>query len=524
MIVALDSTDEAANYIHIADAKENANYYCPCCKGLIKPRAYKKDVKYQVQPHYYHESGGCSEESFVHYICKTWLFEKGCKFIVSNIEYEVDSIETEKTLHTKFGDYRPDIIVNTESGKTFFFEIKYSNCKTELYAPKWDELGNDVVEVDTREFINNKHGCTIPEFKLIYSNGECFIKSYSRTDYEDTIAKRKLEWKRQDKLNYKIQWERLDWFWEELCKYKNNCSDIVKVSELFKNLDFKDMDFCIKIIKKMKCIKLFECLVPIINDAFLRIIQTYNIEPYISLSFNQISERIFYIEFEIYKVNNCKWINSYCLREKVAFYGYKLLEKVIRIISSNEFKNYSKEICPCYEDIGHLYYKHNLNDTMIHFYVNERSAVYWDYYYGIGCELFDDINNIEMSTYLKNRSIKTILTTNPKNRTLTKKVHFEHMKSCDIEYQCNLKTNLIKKRINNCKNGLWVCEEYDGMDALRIQFGSYHGDSFYLYDIPNKSKQQIFTELKGKMNHLVLNAYNSYSFGKCRLIEVSNDK
>lgn len=252
MIVALDSTDEAANYIHIADAKENANYYCPCCKGLIKPRAYKKDVKYQVQPHYYHESGGCSEESFVHYICKTWLFEKGCKFIVSNIEYEVDSIETEKTLHTKFGDYRPDIIVNTESGKTFFFEIKYSNCKTELYAPKWDELGNDVVEVDTREFINNKHGCTIPEFKLIYSNGECFIKSYSRTDYEEIIAKTKLQWKRQDKLNYKIKWERLDWFWTILQNYFCEKDTLSNLCDAFANIEFKDQKFILSKFKSGK--------------------------------------------------------------------------------------------------------------------------------------------------------------------------------------------------------------------------------------------------------------------------------
>ena len=39
LIVALDSPNEDANYIHIRDAKENTDYYCPCCKGLIKPRA-----------------------------------------------------------------------------------------------------------------------------------------------------------------------------------------------------------------------------------------------------------------------------------------------------------------------------------------------------------------------------------------------------------------------------------------------------------------------------------------------------
>ena len=92
-------------------------------------------------------------------------------------------------MHTSFGDYRPDIIVTTTVGKVFYFEIKTTNRKTELYAPKWDELGNDVVEVDTRYFINQKYKNDIPVFNLIYSDGECFIKSYSRNEYEDIILR-----------------------------------------------------------------------------------------------------------------------------------------------------------------------------------------------------------------------------------------------------------------------------------------------------------------------------------------------
>lgn len=256
LIVGLDSLDDSANYVHIADVKENVDYYCPCCKGLIKPRAYKKDINYQVQPHFYHETGGCSDETYIHYICKNWLFEKGCKFIINDITYKVDNIQVEKTLHTSFGNYRPDIIVTTTIGKVFYFEIRVNNKKTDLYAPKWDELGNDVVEVDTRYLINQKYKNDIPEFNLIYSDGECFIKSYSRTDYEETIARRKLEWKRQDKLNYKIQWERLDWFWISLRDYKeNNNGD--KVEEAFKFLDFSDQFEVCEIVKKMNCQSLY---------------------------------------------------------------------------------------------------------------------------------------------------------------------------------------------------------------------------------------------------------------------------
>lgn len=295
LIVGLDSLDNSANYIHIADVKENTNYYCPCCKGLIKPRAYKKDIDYQVQPHFYHETGGCSDESYIHYICKNWLFDKGCKFIVNSITYEVTDIQVEKTLHTSFGDYRPDIIVTTTIGKVFYFEIKTTNKKTELYAPKWDELGNDVVEVDTRYFINQKYQNDIPEFNLIYSDGVCFIKSYSRTDYEETIAKRKLEWKRQDKLNYKIQWERLDWFWIEMQKYIVGENTSENILESFNKLDYSDKLWSYYTIKRKSCVDLKELLKNNINQHFFDMLNSLKDEK-ISVVLKQVSPKIYEVQ------------------------------------------------------------------------------------------------------------------------------------------------------------------------------------------------------------------------------------
>ncbi len=314
LIVGLDSLDESANYIHIADVEENANYYCPCCKGLIKPRAYRKDIDYQVQPHFYHETGGCSDETYVHYICKNWLFEKGCKFIVNSVEYEVDHIEIEKTLHTSFGDYRPDIIVTTTIGKIFYFEIKVSNKKTELYAPKWDELGNDVIEVDTRYFISQRYKNDVPEFNLIYSDGECFIKSYSKTDYEETIAKRKLEWKRQDKLNYKIQWERLDWFWIEMHKYIGGENTDEDVLEYFDRLDYSDKLWCYYTIKRKSCVNLKENFKSNINQHFLNMLDSFKDEK-ISVVLKQVSPKIYevkcrtefsYMNYTLFEEENIK--------------------------------------------------------------------------------------------------------------------------------------------------------------------------------------------------------------------------
>mgnify|MGYP001771172256 CR=1 FL=1 len=157
-------------------------------------------------------------------------------------------------MHTSFGDYRPDIIVRTTSGKLFYFEIRVTNRKTELYAPKWDELGNDVVEVDTRYFINQKYNDSIPTFDLIYSEGKCYIKSYTRKDYDHLIGTRKVEWKRQSKLDCKIQWERLDWFWNALSEYKKDESKKDNVIESFGVMDIADRIWCYQNIKGKSCV------------------------------------------------------------------------------------------------------------------------------------------------------------------------------------------------------------------------------------------------------------------------------
>lgn len=297
LIIGLDSLNDDANYVHIDDVRDGIDYYCPCCKGVIKPRANKKDIDYQVQPHFYHESGGCNDETFTHYICKTWLFEKGCKFIVGGTEYEVADTEIEKTLHTSFGDYRPDIIVTTSIGKQFYFEVKTTNKKTEHYIPKWDELGNDVVEVDTRYFINQKYKNMVPEFELIYSNGECFIKSYSNKDYDETIYCRKREWKRQDKINYKIQWERLDWFWTILQEYLHKKKGKDDVLEVFDNLDYEDKIWCFNAIKNKTCIQLKDSFRDNINLHFYQMIDKFREEyPNINISLDHVSPLMYEIK------------------------------------------------------------------------------------------------------------------------------------------------------------------------------------------------------------------------------------
>lgn len=445
LIVALDSLNDDANYVHIKDVREDVTYYCPCCKGIVKPRAYKKDQEYQVQAHFYHETGGCNEETYVHYICKNWLFEKGCKFIVTGVEYEVDNTKTEETLHTSFGDYRPDIIVTTTIGKVFYFEIRTTNKKTELYAPKWDELGNDVVEVDTRYFINQKHKNDIPEFELIYSNGECFIKSYSRNDYEETIAKRKLEWKRQDKLNYKMQWEKLDWFWCELQKYKNmKCSEQDVISS-YSELSFEDMVFCWKVIHNHKLRNIYKECLCICNAKFeqellnenivFRQIKTYVYEysiksnRYFSGSCTYITYRRKIKDVELYN----KIINDLYLDKRKLIQG-KLLELNMDVL------NDIKEIC-VRSDLYHIEFKSDKH-----------------YEHGVRVN-YDDSLSDDIAKYYQQRKLKRY----KEYKQHKKKIllsSYEVDKSKQVTYKRKKYThdiNDICSIINNCKNMQWYC-------------------------------------------------------------------
>lgn len=391
LIIGLDSLNDDANWVHIDDVRENQKYYCPCCKGEIKPRANNKNEEYKVQQHFFHVSGGCKEETFIHFICKNWLLEIGSKFIVNGIEYEVESFDTEKTLVTTFGSYRPDIVVLTTSGKVFYFEIHTTSKKTDNYIPKWDELGNDVIEVDTRYFINQKHTKRIPEFNLIYSEGECFTKSYSKNDYDDLIAKRKREWKRQDKINYKIQWERLDWFWIKLQEYTNGEIREVDILNTFNVLDYSDKLWCYYTIRKKSCIDLKEEFKKSINQHFLDMLNTFN-DDRITISINQISPKRYrvkcktefeYLDYKLFegeeltiKVQKCD-ILPMDYEEDIRKMVARLLE---RIIECENILNRIKELSTLPYVKSILPYSHwwaeNYNLYSLHFTVEFQEHVH----------------------------------------------------------------------------------------------------------------------------------------------------
>jgi len=249
LIVAYDDNDEFANLIHVKKSKQNMNYYCPCCGGIVKPRALDSTKE---QSHYYHVTGKCTKESQLHFFCKNWLFEKGSKFYIDDNLFEVDSIDIEIPWDTPFGKYKPDITVYTSSGETIYFEIFFSNRKTgDDYFCKWSYLGNAVIEINVREYMCKTDESVIPKFTYLYHEGICYSKTYIKKDlYATTIAKIKNELTRQKVLDYKARIKKLDWFWQKVIENSSK-EDILKCIDA---MPYEDMVSCYEIIKRKQCV------------------------------------------------------------------------------------------------------------------------------------------------------------------------------------------------------------------------------------------------------------------------------
>ena len=249
LIIAYDGNDEFANLIHVKKADKDNNYFCPCCGGTVKPRALDSTKE---QSHYYHITGKCTKESQLHFFCKNWLFEKGSKFYIDDNLFEVDSIDIEKIWNTQFGDYKPDITVYTTSGEIIYFEMFFSNRKTgDDYFCKWNALGNDVGEVNIKEYMVKTDEKVIPTFKYLYHDGVCYSKTYEKKDlYANTIARIKREFTRQKVFNYKARIEQLDWFWKSI--QSNDTRE--SILEILSAMDYEDLLSCYEIIKRKQCV------------------------------------------------------------------------------------------------------------------------------------------------------------------------------------------------------------------------------------------------------------------------------
>lgn len=255
LMYALDSKGEYADWKNVYNVSGNDVCYCPICLGRVKLwNGQDPNKAYMKQRCFHHIDGMCSQESRIHFAYKNWLLKEHGEFIVNDTTYEIESVEIEKEYNTPFGKYRPDVTIFTKSGKQFFLEIANTNKKTDDYVMKWDKLGYDVLELDVNEQLGTFVLNQLPVLKLIYSaeTGVCYIQKYTSSEYSDLITKRKRYWSRQDIINFKIQWEKLDWFWLSLQKFYIGEKNINSVIDSFVKLCPADQNFICSHLKGKK--------------------------------------------------------------------------------------------------------------------------------------------------------------------------------------------------------------------------------------------------------------------------------
>lgn len=397
LMYALDSLSEHADWKNVYNVSGDDVCYCPICLGKVKLwNGQDPDKIYKKQRCFHHIDGACSQESQVHFAYKNWLLEKGSKFKVNDKLYEVESAVVEKTIHTSFGDYRPDITIQTSCGKTFLAEVAYSNKKTDQYIYKWDEIGNDVLEIDVNEQMYTVATNEIPSFKLIYSSetGECYIKRYTTQEYDDLITSRKIYWKRKDILEYKIKWEQLDWFWRELQNFYSNDSNMESVIESFIKMDSKDQKFvCAHLKGKHSNLK-------------------YTLEKHYTDKDDLKEAHLKHISCVVKKLNK---EFGYSTLDDV--YLYRKGEKVIFIDNSNLY------------NCSHMYVNAETNENDI-----------YDYFYPIMKKYYED--DIERREQIKHIRMK---------RENDKKYFDDFIKPILEKY---------KSEINTCKNNVWTMNFY----------------------------------------------------------------
>ena len=501
LIVAYDGNDEFANLIHVKKANKDNNYFCPCCGGNVKPRALDSTKE---QSHYYHVTGKCTKESQLHFFCKNWLFDEGSKFYVDDSLFEVESIEIEKPYDTPFGKYIPDVTVHTTTGIDIYFEMFFTNRKTgDDYFCKWDYIGNDVVEVNIKEYMFKTDADTIPTFTYLYHDGNCYSKPYIKRDlYANTIARIKRELTRQKVLNYKARIEQLDWFWQEIRNNKSREEILNVISEM----DYEDMISCYEIIKRKQCVSyLKNDVLNMINQKVISEVREELDLPYdenVYFDLEHIKGRTYKIGIRldintdhiIYNKMYIPYDNSIRKFPKIVFSKNILNKDEIVLIESD-----IKKINDKYEEV--LQIKENILEYDNKLAVFEENSQY----------------KVRM-----NNGLYTVIEENTegKMKTVLEKYYISYLDidSLIFEIKNKVKEEKDKKLINDilenieCKSLIQELNGYKGLDCyvdLKYEKNAYvvlhiggSSDFFTLDEISVYRFNQIISECKNKLEEL----------------------
>jgi len=239
----------------INDSNRKNKYYCPLCNSDLIPKAIKSN---HMSEHFAHiDASKCNAESRIHWWFKNKFIEIGDKFTIKtskNIEFICKDIITEHTYNVDGKLYRPDLTILTECGQKICFEMKYSNKKkTEDYIDIWIGLKNIIVEIDIKDLIHNN----VRIFNALFYDGKCF--NVKKNDvYYNTIGLYKEEkYKYGCAIELKERFNKLDWFWRDVAKYKNNEVSIEYMVNLIDCIDENDNEILMTILNKKTCNTLY---------------------------------------------------------------------------------------------------------------------------------------------------------------------------------------------------------------------------------------------------------------------------
>jgi predicted RNA-binding Zn-ribbon protein involved in translation (DUF1610 family) len=284
----------------INDSNKNNTYTCPMCGSELIPKAIKSK---QITSHFAHvDASRCNSETMIHWWFKHKFIEVGDTFtVVSDKErqYICKEVLTEQTYLVDDKVYRPDITILTECGKTIYFEMAFSNKKKiQDYIDFWLELKNIVVEVDIKKLMSRD---TVPAFKALFYEGKCF--NMKKNDlYYNTIGKYKvrLNSNLNDSLRERIK--KLDWFWNDIFKYKKGEIDINHLVNLIDSIDDEDKHIVFNILNKPTCIDIYKDYTQYKVDEKYKIIKEFIINQFGQDYVDIIGKNIRYVkELKRYK-------------------------------------------------------------------------------------------------------------------------------------------------------------------------------------------------------------------------------
>ncbi|MDC6267338.1 competence protein CoiA family protein [Lysinibacillus fusiformis] len=315
--------DNHGEIITILNSNITNTYTCPICNNEVIPKALESN---QVTPHFAHiDRSKCTGESFIHFWMKHGFIERGDTFVIISDESHIftcKDFKTEVTFNLKSGVYRPDIVIETECGNEIVFEMAHKNKKKiQDYIDRWIELDKIVVEVDTPTLIGQNE---VKEFKALYYKGKCFNFNKRDGGYYNTIGKLKEEMNQNN--NYDIELvKKLDWFWNELIKYKNDngYKDVFQYYKLL--LKDSNFDFINKIINKHKVCRFKEDFINYIIDEINSILNQIEIENDVEIEY----------QIELDKKKGYKIIYEINFNDKMNIVYSKKTQRTISIHSTN---------------------------------------------------------------------------------------------------------------------------------------------------------------------------------------------